>query len=367
MNSCCRSRAILRAALVLGAASVVAMPAAVAQTTTNSPTIDQDGTVHVPMSTMPLSSYLSDTAREELAQRMSAPGLGTGAIDIAQIARHTEEAARRYLDGWLKLYPCTIDDTTLDGVHVLVVTPKSGIDPRNRHRVLIAAHQGGFVFGGVYSAAAEAVPLAGRGRIRVIAVDYRKSPEFGFPAATDDMEVVYRHELKSLNAPAIGFYGCSAGGILVAESMVRFAQKGLPRPGAIGILCAGAMKNFWYGGDSSAESVFLTGHAPPKADPGPYFKGIEMNDPAVTPGLYPQVLKKFPPTLLVTGTRDIAMSNALMTHAALLEAGVDARLFVQEGFGHGQFFMFPGTTESATVYDIIWKFFDSELRRSENP
>jgi acetyl esterase/lipase len=341
----------------------VATPAAVGQTAANVATIDADGTVHVPLALMPLSDYLSDTAREQLAQRMSAPGLGTGEIGIAAIARYIEDAAHRYLDGWLKIYPCTIEDTTLAGVHVLVVTPKSGIDPRNRHRLLIAAHQGGFVVGGAFSAAAEAVPLAGRGRIQVIAVDYRKAPEFGFPAATDDIEAVYRHELKSLNASNIGLYGCSAGGALVAESIVRFAQKNLSRPGAIGIMCSGAMKNFWYGGDASAESVLLTGHAPPEAEPGPYFKGVEMNDPAVTPGLYTQVLEKFPPTLLVTGTRDIAMSNALMTHAALLEAGVDARLFVQEGFGHGQFFMFPGSPESATAYDVIWKFFDSELRR----
>ena len=363
MNSCFRFFALLRVALVLSTALVVATPAAVGQTAADAPSIDADGSVHVPMATMPLSNYLSDTTREQLAQLMSAPGLGSGEVGIAQIARYVEDTAQRYLDGWLKIYPCTIDDTMLDGVHVLVVTPKSGINPRNRHRVLIAAHQGGFVVGGPVSAEAEAVPLAGRGRIRVIAVDYRKAPEFGFPAATDDMEAVYRHELKSLRASNIGMYGCSAGGALVAESMVRFAHKDLPRPGAIGIMCSGAMTNFWYGGDASAESVLLTGHAPPKAEPGPYFKGIEMNDPAVTPGLYPQALAKFPPTLLVTGTRDIAMSNALMTHAALLEAGVDARLFVQEGFGHGQFYMFPGTPESATTYDVIWKFFDSELRR----
>jgi acetyl esterase/lipase len=177
------------------------------------------------------------------------------------------------------------------------------------------------------------------------------------------MEAVYRHEIKSLNASNIGLYGCSAGGALVAESVVRFAQKHVPRPGAIAIMCSGAMKNFWYGGDASAESVLVSGHTPPNAEPGPYFQGVDLNDPAVTPGLYPQVLKEFPPTLLVTGTRDIAMSNALMTHAALLEAGVDARLFVQEGFGHGQFYMFPGTPESATAYDVIWKFFDAQLRR----
>jgi acetyl esterase/lipase len=327
------------------------------------PTIDPDGTVHEAMATVPLSDFLSATARDELAQRMSGPGLGTGKIGIPEIARYTEDSAHRFVDGWLKLYPSTIEDTTIDGVHVLIVTPKSGVDPRNRHRVLIAAHQGGFIFGSTYSAEAEAVPLAGRGRIQVIAVDYRKAPEFMYPAATDDMEAVYRHELKSLKASNIGLYGCSAGGTLVAESLVRFQQKGLPSPGAAGIMCSGAMPSFWFGGDAYAVSALMTGHTPPKPDPGAYFNGIDMSDPAVTPGPHPDLLRRFPPTLLVTGTRDIAMSNVIMTHAALLEAGVDARLFVQEGMGHGQFFMFPGTAESATAYDVVWKFFDSQLHR----
>jgi fermentation-respiration switch protein FrsA (DUF1100 family) len=56
------------------------------------------------------------------------------------------------------------------------------------------------------------------------------------------------------------------------------------------------------------------------------------------------------------------MSNALVTHTRLLQAGVDARLFVQEGLGHGHFFAFPGTPESAIAYDVIWQFFDRRLK-----
>ncbi len=350
-------------ALLFATSALIGHSLARAETPPAPPSIDPDGTVHESMATMPLSDFLSPVAREALAERMSSPGLGTGKVGIPEIAKYTEDAARRYLEGWLKIYPCTIEETTLAGVHVFIVTPKAGIDPRNRHRALIAAHQGGFLFGGAYSAQVEAVPLAGRGRIQVIAVDYRKAPEFVFPAATDDIEAVYRHELKSLRPGNIGLYGCSAGGALVAESMVRFQQQRLPRPGAISIMCSGAMPSFWFGGDATAASALMTGHLPPKAEPGAYFKGANLQDPAVTPGLYPEVLGKFPPTLMVTGTRDIAMSNAIITHAALLEAGVDARLFVQEGFGHGQFFMFPGTPESTRAYDIIWRFFDSRLGR----
>jgi epsilon-lactone hydrolase len=56
-------------------------------------------------------------------------------------------------------------------------TPESGIDPRNNSRVLINAHMGGFFTGGSYGGQVEAVPLAGRGRTKIIAVDYRLSPE----------------------------------------------------------------------------------------------------------------------------------------------------------------------------------------------
>ena len=65
------------------------------------------------------------------------------------------------------------------------------------------------------------------------------------------------------------------------------------------------------------------------------FEGTDRNDPLVTPALFMDVLARFPPTLVVTGMRDIAMSNAIITHTRLLQAGARAELFVQEGPGHG--------------------------------
>ena len=87
-----------------------------------------------------------------------------------------------------------------------------------------------------------------------------------------------------------------------------------------------------------------------------YFDGINANDPLVTPGLFPDVLARFPPTLLVTGTRDTAMSNALVTNVRLLGAGVETQLLVLEGLGHGHFNTFAGSPESAQAYDIMWRF-----------
>ncbi|HWU03446.1 MAG TPA: alpha/beta hydrolase fold domain-containing protein, partial [Novosphingobium sp.] len=94
-----------------------------------------------------------------------------------------------------------------------------------------------------------------------------------------------------------------------------------------------------------------------------YMAGKDMNDPLVAPALFPKVLAQFPPTLLLTGTRDTAMSNALVTHARLLAAGNDSQLEVQEGLGHGEFDVAFGTPEAMQAMDIIWRFFDRHLGR----
>lgn len=323
----------------------------------------RDGPPYGSGAPLPLSDFLTPGARAALAERQALENEMFSRRDLGDMNAAIESSAGRTLDRWLAIYPSKIEERDIDGVRVYVVTPRAGIAPRNAGRVLISAHQGGFIFGGRNSALLEAVPLAGRGQIQVIAVDYRKAPQHVFPAASEDMEAVYREVLRKTRPANVGLYGCSAGGTLVAQSVARFQARGLPRPGAVSIMCSGALGTFWFGGESNALNGVFTGRPALKPVLGQYFKGVDMGDPQVAPAAHPEVLARFPPTLLVSGTRDIALSNVLMTHAALLEAGADARLFVQEGLGHGHFYAFPGTHESTVAYDVIWRFFDSQLGR----
>ena len=48
-------------------------------------------------------------------------------------------------------------------------------------------------------------------------------------------------------------------------------------------------------------------------------------------------VKDFPPTLLVTGTRDLLLSDTVRMHRKLRDAGVDAELHVWEAMAHGGF------------------------------
>ncbi len=45
----------------------------------------------------------------------------------------------------------------------------------------------------------------------------------------------------------------------------------------------------------------------------------------------------FPPTILLTGTRDLLLSNTVRTEQKLLQSGVPANLVVFEGMSHFQF------------------------------
>ena len=348
--------------------------AAIAQETPKpSVKVDPDGTVHTGEVTVPLSNFLSPESKTWLSSRLKSP-TSTGGRDfnVADVRQKMQDAMRPALDRWLEIYPSTIEPTVIAGVKTDVVTPKAGIDRRNGKRVLINVHGGGFLVGNGVGALIEAVPLAGRGKIKVVTIDYRMAPEHTYPAASEDVAAVYRELLKTYRPTNIGIYGCSAGGTLTAEAVAWFQTHDLPRPGVIGVFCSGAIQGFWNGGDSGAINALMNGTTPrpvstgkpaekPVGMPRDYFEGIDQNDPLISPGQFPEVLAKFPPTLLVTGTRDASMSNALVTHNRMLKAGVTAELYVQEGLGHGHFTTFPGTPETADAIDVIWRFFDRHL------
>jgi acetyl esterase/lipase len=320
---------------------------------------------------VPLSDFLSPQARAGQAARLThKPFPVVTARDVLKMRGFVDTAMQGIVAKWQVVTPAHITPEIMNGVQTDVVTPASGISPENAHRVLINLHGGGFFAGGRSGGQAEAIPIAARGRIKVVTVDYRMAPEFKFPAASEDVEKVYRKLLETHKPQEIGIYGCSAGGTLTAQSTAWLQHKGLPAPGAIGIFCSGAMPGFWYGGDGFSLAQML--NARPNATPAEmrdgagnlYMAGIDQTkEPLAAPALFPEVLAKFPPTLMLSSTRDTSLSNVLVTNVRLLQAGVDTQLLVLEGLGHGEFDTLPDAPEAITAADLIWKFFDKHLAR----
>jgi acetyl esterase/lipase len=274
-----------------------------------------------------------------------------------------------YLERQHALFAVDRRDVTLGGVHAWDYTPKEGVAANNRNRILINLHGGGFM--GCWPACAEleSIPVSALGRIRVVSLEYRQGPKYKFPAASEDVASAYRELLKTYRPENIGIYGCSAGGMLTGMAVAWFQQHGLPRPGAVGILCAGmTLAANGFGGDAAYTSAAIgESRAPPPPTSNPkanvplaYFEGTRVTDPLVAPANSPEVLAKFPPTLIVTGTRAFEQSSAVYTHSLLVKQGVETELHVWEGMFHG-FFYNVDVPESRDCYDVIVKFFDKHL------
>ena len=323
--------------------------------------VSPDGTVEVPAQSVPVSSFLSPEAKSYVATHLK---------DMRDPnATYTEKGIPRFMMPYLErqkvLFPLVMDDTRIASVHVFVFTPKDGVSQKNSDRVLIDLHGGGFSGCWPGCGLLESMPLASLGKIKVISIDYREGPENVFPAASEDVATVYVELLKKYKPENIGIYGCSAGGGLTTMSIAWFVKHNIPLPGAIGVFCASA-GNIGAGGDSTyfawpfGEARLA---APPPASSKPrtgYFSGTDPKDPLVAPINSPELLAKFPPTLIVTGTRDFALSGALYTHSQLVKLGVDAQLHVWEGLFHG-FFYNPDVPESQDAYRVMVRFFDKNL------
>ena len=90
---------------------------------------------------------------------------------------------------------------------------------------------------------------------------------------------------------------------------------------------------------------------------------MEAGDPVVAPGDHDDLLARFPPALLISGTRDFALGGVLASHNKLVSLGVEADLHVWEGLGHATFAFNPRLPESDEVHNVIVRFFDRHLSR----
>lgn len=333
--------------------------------------IADDGTVTLDGVKIPLSSLMSEEARSYIRHVIVDKPFGTALADIRAERKRQDGIMLDFLKPMRERYAVKIAEETTGGIVTDVITPAAGIAPENAHRVLINVHGGGFVTGGRSASLVESVPLAALMKIKVISIDYRMAPEYQFPAASEDVERVYRAVLKTYDPTHIGLYGCSAGGFLAAQSIAWFQSKGLPNPAAVGVFCASL--GGYFGGDASAVAGPLNGMLPPTAKkaqaagprppaaPG-YLDSARRDDPLAYPVTSLEVMKHFPPTLFISGTRSFEMSMALNSHNKLAQAGVASDFHAWDGMNHA-FFYNSELPESREAYSIMVDFFEKHLAR----
>lgn len=329
------------------------------------PAMAQGPVKQVPGFALPPSNQLSDAARRVLARMDAATAPDTVKGDIARQRAFYGKWNDDRLAEMQRRFRTSIRHEILSGVGVDTVEPEGGVAPGNAARVLINVHGGAFLWGAGSGALVEAIPIAATMRVRVVTVDYRLAPDHHYPAASEDVTAVYRELLKRYRPENIGIYGCSAGGIITAQATAWIGKQGLPRPGAIGTFCGTGAA---YSGDSPYLALALAGDAPPAIPvlpatlPASYMEGVPANDPIAYPLSSDAQTKAMPPTLLLAGGRDFAVSTLTLAHRRLAAAGVDSELQLFDGLPHA-FFMWPDMPESDEAFATIARFFDTHLGR----
>lgn len=337
-------------------------------------TLDPDGTIHIHDATVPLPALLSEGGKQVLMRTQATEGPGAPVPlpadikDIVELRRVYNENLQPYVDHMKEVFPVDIEETTIDGIAAAIITPRGGVPARNRNRLVLNGPGGGFRTGVRANGLLISIPMAANLGVKVISILYRQGPEYKFPAASEDLLKVWNWALKSYKPQNIGMLGCSAGGALVSQTAAILIDQGKPTPGVLGVYCSG------LGMTDSGDSRFfgtltvtnVANGLPTSAGGGPggmsYFDGIDRNQFIVSPTIDPEKLKKYPPTIFLTATRDMAMSGALYSYRQLLKAGVDSQVLAYDGLYHG-FMTNPDFPESQEAYKLTAAFFDRHLGR----
>ncbi|QYZ78102.1 alpha/beta hydrolase [Methanofollis formosanus] len=327
--------ALLLLAIAMIAAGCVQTPA---PTTPTTPTPD-----------IPIPTDISAEAQEILRTTTAVTVPANIPLEEVQKARAMSAEAKKPALDALRSRMESTETGEIAGVPVLVITPENATPTET---IAIYIHGGDWIFNNAeYPMAYLFAQDLG---LTVYSVDYRLAPEHPYPAPLDDCYAVYETLITEHGPAHVVVMGDSAGGNLALATMVRAHENDLPMPAALALLSpavdlAGGSDSLYTNDGLDpvlSRETLITGFTI-------YAAGHDHTDPLLSP-LYANFSADYPPTLVVTGTRDLLLSECARLHQTMTHNGVDAELTVYEGMWH----VFEGSTvpEAAAARQEIAAF-----------
>ena len=207
-----------------------------------------------------------------------------------------------------------------------------GADPT---RIILYLHGGGFRIGSIRSHRDIIQRLSEAAEARVLAIDYRLTPEHLFPAPVEDALAAYRWLLESGHAPGrIAIAGDSAGGGLALACMLAAREARFPLP------CAAYLMSPWTDMTASGASYDTRATRDPMHQramilgmaKGYLGKTGDARAPLASP-LFAD-LRGLPPMLVQCGGREVILDDSTALVGRAREAGVDCELDIHEPMIH---------------------------------
>jgi len=305
--------------------------------------------VYVPARWIPAPATVSKEAHAFLANppNMAGSPPPSDLGDKAGWRAYADEGNRMLtamMAGNTAAHPAEIITHQLSATPMFELIPRS-LAPESEGRAIYFIHGGAYIHGSGLVAAHMAMPTADRCKMRTFAVDYRMPPDHPFPAGLTDAVEGYRELLKRFKPKNIAISGGSAGGGLAASLVLKIRDIGLPMPGCCALSTPEA--DLTESGDTfeTNDTIDVVLQHRLANSIAAYANGHDLRDPYLS-AIYGDFCKGYPPTILVSGTRDLFLSNTVLLHRALRRAGIDAELHVFEAMPHGGFFGAPEDEEA---------------------
>lgn len=223
--------------------------------------------------------------------------------------------------------------------------------------VILYLHGGGYTCGSLEYSKGFGSKLASSFGLKVLCCAYRLAPENPFPCALEDALEAYKYLVLSGFTPKrIILCGESAGGGLCYSLCIKLSQLGIELPA--GIIAISPWTDLTSSGKSYEENAEL--------DPSMTKQRLQFFadcytqnklDPLASPLFFEDV--KFPPSLIMVGSHEVMLDDAVLMHKKLQSAGCRSRLITAPNMWHA--YILYDLKEYKDHYTEIGRFISSVI------
>ena len=283
--------------------------------------------------------------------------LEQGRQAVATINQQMEASTHMLLEA----LSVTLEEKQVGTIRTYRISPNQ-VSPQHEGHHFIHLHGGAYVLGAGLAGASEGVLIAGLLGIPVTSIDYRMPPDDPFPTAVEDASSGFRSLLEEIPDARVAMGGTSAGGGLTLAVVQHLIQNHYPIPAAL--FLGSPWGDLTPTGDTlftneGIDHVLVTYRGILEGSAQLYAGSADLKHPLISP-LYGD-FSGFPPAYLVSGTRDLFLSDTCRVHRKLITSGSQADLHVYEGLSHGEYLFDLRTEESRQVFHGLSNFLGIHL------
>lgn len=243
-----------------------------------------------------------------------------------------------------------------DGVKAEWITPDDAGD-----RTILYFHGGGYLLGSIETHRVLTAHIAITAQARALIIDYRLAPEYPFPAPVEDALNAYKWLLAQGVPPdRLVLAGDSAGGGLVAATIIALRDKGIPLP------AAGVCLSPWVDMESTGDSLNAEDSEEAKnmkeallGMASQYLGGADPRNPLASP-----VHGDFtgtPPLLIQVGGAESLIDDSNLLAQKATEDGVEVELEVWDHMFHVWHSYAPILPEGQEAVDRVGEYIKARL------